>query len=330
MAARSKRLIFVAACLLFAAEATRGVTFHESRPADRVEDARLAWTVRPSGGHELTQTTPRTQAADAPVPARRIVSIVPALTELLFALGAGPQVVGVSSYDEGPPEVQSLPRVGALLNPDTERILSLRPDFVVLYGSQSDLEARLARAGIRTFSYRHGDLAHVFDTILELALLVGRERDGERLASEIRTQLDAVRASVRGRPRPRTLLVFERDPGALRGLYVSGGRGFLHDLLELAGGVNVFADIDREAVQPSLETLLARGPEAIIEVRATGMLNTTDDAVARRVWSTLSSIPAVRNDRIHVLHGDHLVVPGPRVALAAEALARAMHPQAFQ
>src|SRR6185312_14915703 len=90
--------------------------------------------------------------------AARIVSLVPALTEMLFAIGAGPQVVAVSSYDEFPPQVKSLPRVGALLDPDMERILALRPDLVLSYGSQTDVQAQLARANIRVFSYRHAGL----------------------------------------------------------------------------------------------------------------------------------------------------------------------------
>ena len=96
------------------------------------------------------------QAAPPPDKARRIVSLVPAVTEMLFAIGAGPQIVGVSSYDHFPPEVEALPKVGALLDPDTERILSLRPDLVVVYGSQTDVDAHFKKAGIRTFNYRHG------------------------------------------------------------------------------------------------------------------------------------------------------------------------------
>ena len=79
---------------------------------------------------------------------QRIVSLIPAVTEILFAIGAGPQVVGVGSFDTFPPEVSKLPRVGALLDPDTERILSLRPTLVVTYGSQTELQTQLARAGI--------------------------------------------------------------------------------------------------------------------------------------------------------------------------------------
>ena len=262
--------------------------------------------------------------------AKRIVSLVPALTEMLFALGAGPQVVAVSSYDEFPPEVKSLPKVGALLDPDMERILALRPDLVVSYGSQTDLQAQFNRAGIRVFSYRHAGLVGVFDTLKELGAAVGRASEGERLAREIRAGLDAIRTRVRGRPTPRTLLVFERDPASLRGVYVSGGVGFLHDMLGIAGGVNVFADVQREAVQPSVETMLARAPEVILEVRTKGLLAATDVADAKRVWGALPSVPAVRQGRIQILIGDHLVVPGPRVVQATEAFARALHPDAFK
>jgi iron complex transport system substrate-binding protein len=125
------------------------------------------------------------------------------------------------------------------------------------------------------------------------------------------------------------VLVFEREPGTLRGIYVSGGRGFLHDMLDAAGASNVFADVDREAVQPSSETLLARAPEVVIEVRARGFSTEQIDR-ERRTWAVLSSLPAVRDGRLHFLGGDHLVVPGPRVGAATEALARALHPEAYR
>ena len=265
-----------------------------------------------------------------PAAAQRIVSLVPALTEMLFAIGAGPQVVAVSSYDEFPPEVKSLPKVGALLDPDMERILALRPDLIVSYGSQTDMQAQLARAKIRVFSYRHAGLNGVFATLKDLGEAVGRTTDSERLSREIRSGLDAIQARVRGRPKPRTLLVFERDPESLRGVYVSGGVGFLHDMLGIAGGVNVFADVARESVQPSVETMLARAPEFILEVRATGLLAAADVPQAKRVWGALASVPAVQRGHIQILTGDHLVVPGPRVVQGTDAFARALHPDAFK
>ena len=262
--------------------------------------------------------------------ARRIVSLVPALTEMLFAIGAGPQVIGVSSFDDYPPETKALPRVGALLDPDVERILGLRPDLVLTYGSQGSLEAQLASAGIRTFSYRHGGIQTIFETMRDLGAATGHAASALSKVSELEAQLDAVKGSVRDRSRPRTLLVFGRQPGSLQQLYVSGGTGFLHEMLEAAGGINVFADIARESVQPSQETLITRAPEVILEVSPTRQISATDAVQERAVWSPLASVPAVKGGRIYFLYGDYLVVPGPRVGLATERFARALHPDAFQ
>jgi iron complex transport system substrate-binding protein len=279
--------------------------------------------------------------ADAPTPAAqvtdnngahvgRIISLVPALTEMLFEIGAGPQVIAVGSYDEFPPAVEALPRIGALLDPDVERILALRPDLVLTYGSQTALEAQLARAGIRVFSYRHGGVAGVLRTLRDLGAATGHTAEAEREAQGIQAQLDAVQDRVRPYPRPRTLLVFSRQPQSLQQMYVSGGVGFLNDIMRIAGGTNVFGDIQRESVQPSHETLLVRAPEAIVEIHATGMMVAADLDRERSLWATLASIPAVRSDRVHFLEGSYLVVPGPRMGLAAEALARALHPAAFE
>jgi iron complex transport system substrate-binding protein len=140
------------------------------------------------------------------------------------------------------------------------------------------------------------------------------------------TDLAAVRASVQGRVRPRTMLVFGRDPGTLRNVYASGGYGFLADLLDVAGGDNVFGDVDRQSVQATTEMLLARQPEVIIELRYGESRDNLDPSQLRADWSPLASIPAVKDERIHLLIGDEFVVPGPRIAVAAERLAKALHP----
>jgi iron complex transport system substrate-binding protein len=315
MAARSRKLIAVAAVVV----ALCGVGMSVARA--RLVSA--AMTV-PDGDGGAAQVSGRQG-----VPAR-IVSLVPALTEVLFAIGAGPQVVAVSSFDNFPPEVKRLPRVGALLDPDTERILALRPDLVVIYGSQSDLQEQFARARLRTFAYRHGGIPMILETIRELGAVTGRQDAAAALARTLQSRLDRVRAQVKGRARPRVLLVFERQPRSLREIYASGGSGFLHEMLEIAGGQNVFADVARESVQPSLETILARAPEVILEVRAEGLIAERAFAGEREVWSAVASVPAVRNGRVHFLSGDYLVVPGPRFADATEALARVLHPTAFR
>ncbi len=126
---------------------------------------------------------------------------------------------------------------------------------------------RLTRASIRSFAYRHAGLADVTSTIREVGQRVGRAGAANRLASTVERDLGAIRARVADRPRPNTALVFDREPGSLRGMYASGGVGFLHDLLVTAGGRNAFADVAKEGLQVSSEVLLARAPEVILEIR---------------------------------------------------------------
>ena len=254
----------------------------------------------------------------------RIVSLVPAVTEMLYALGAGDRVVGVSSFDKFPPEIEKLPKVGALLDPNLDRILALKPDLVVLYHSQTDLQAQLKRATIDVYSYRHAGLADVTETIRSIGARVGRKAQGDALATDIESKLAAVRRRFAAGTRPRTLVVFGREKFALRGIYASGGRGFIHDMLTVAGGDNVFADVQREAVQATTELILARRPEVIIELRADPMTS-DEERRERTTWNQLAAVPAVRSGRVHIITDPRTVIPGPRVVEGVEVIAERLH-----
>jgi cobalamin transport system substrate-binding protein len=261
--------------------------------------------------------------------AERIVSLIPAVTEMLFAIGAGPRVVGVGTFDEFPAEVRSLPRVGALLDPDLERIISLKPDLVVVYATQADLQQQLDRAKIPTFRYEHAGLADVTSTIRALGSRVGNVKEAAAVAGKIEAALADIRERTANRPRPRTMLVFGREALSLRGIYASGGVGFLHDMLEAAGGENVFADVKRQSVQATTEIILARGPEVILELRGTPISHELQQN-ERSVWQALTAVPAVKSGRIVFIADQRTVVPGPRVAEGTELLARVLHPEAFK
>lgn len=273
-------------------------------------------------------TRPAAPAGDADASTHRIISLVPAVTEMLFAIGAGDDVVGVSSFDSFPPEVKDLPRVGALVDPDFERILTLRPTLVVVYGSQNELVERLERASIPYFRYSHAvqdGLSDVTNTMRALGAQIGRTETAAAAADQIDRELADVRARLGGRHRPTTALVFGREPGTLRGIYVSGGVGFLHDLLVAAGGRNVFEDVPRENLQASVEMLLQRAPEVIIELRSSSDQPPAAREVERAAWNRLAALPAVRNGRIYVLADESLSIPGPRIASAARTFFDVLH-----
>jgi ABC-type Fe3+-hydroxamate transport system substrate-binding protein len=268
-------------------------------------------------------------AAAAPrAAASRVISIIPATTEMLFAMGAGDRLVAVGSYDRFPPEVDRLPRVGALLDPNVERILALRPDLVILYGTQADLRQQLERAHVPYYPYVHRGLADVTQTIRSLGARVGVEAAGNALADRIERQLADIRARTGSSTHPKTLLVFGREPGTLRNIDASGGLGFLHDMVEAAGGANVLADVKQQSVMLSTELVLARAPEVIIELRyARGDPTAPADL---RAWDALPAVPAVKNHKVFMLQGEEFVVPGPRVVVATERLAKTLHPELFK
>jgi iron complex transport system substrate-binding protein len=261
---------------------------------------------------------------------RRIVSLIPATTEMLFDMGVSDRIAGVGTFDRFPPEVSRFPRVGGLLDPNVERILSLKPDLVIVYETQTDLIAQLTRAGVPMFRYRHQGLPDIVQTMRSLGTRIGAAKEAEGAAGRIEARLADVRRRVEGRRRPRTLLIIGREPGSLRRIQASGGYGFLHDLLQLAGGDDILSDFQRQSVEMSTEMVLARAPEVIIELQYGDSPQRQQIDAEARVWDALRSVPAVRRKQVHVLVGDEFVVPGPRIVQAAERFARALHPDVFK
>lgn len=276
-----------------------------------------------------TSPLPRFPASQLPPPAR-IISLVPSVTEMLFAIGAGNLVVGVSNFDHYPPEVERRTRVGGLLDPDFERILTLRPDLVIVYGTQSGLLERLGRARIPVFNYQHAALADITQTLRQLGDRIGRRDAAAALAGDIERRIADIRRRTNGLKKPRTMIIFEREPGTLRGMYGSAGFGFLHDMLDAAGGIDVFADVRRQSLQVTAEMALARAPDVIIEIYSGPGWNAERVRREPEVWQGLPSLPAVRSGRIYVLADEVMSIPGPRVPQAILALAKLLHPDVFR
>lgn len=253
----------------------------------------------------------------------RVVSLVPTVTEILFALGAGDRVVGVSDFDNYPPEAMERPRVGALINPNVERIFQLQPDLVITYGTQFLLQERLAAAGIRQYPFVSGSIQHVLESIRALGREMDLAEESDRLSSEIELTLESIREGS-GENRPKVLLAHNREIGTMGSFYTGGGRSYFDELIQIAGGQNIFGDIDENIFQPSLEEVLKRAPEVIIE-----LLPSDPEGKARidqrlADWQALAAVPAVREGRVYVLSGDHLLLVGPRLHLAAAEMAEAI------
>ncbi|MBZ5556691.1 MAG: helical backbone metal receptor [Acidobacteriia bacterium] len=266
-----------------------------------------------------------TAALGAAEPPKRIVSLIPAVTEMIFAMGEESRLVGVSSYDRFPPQVASIAKVGGLLDPNVERLLALRPDLVIVYNTQQELKQRLERAAIPMYLYEHRGLPDITGTVRAVGARIGSADAANRVASKMESDLAAIRRSVAGQTRPKTLLVFGRDAGSLRNIDASGGYGFLHDMLDIAGGEDMFADIAKQSVETTTEMILTRRPDVIIELRYGDSATSLDVKRELAAWDALPSVPAVRNHRVYLLVGDEFVVPGPRVVDATRKLAQTLH-----
>jgi len=252
-------------------------------------------------------------------PPVRIVSLVPAVTEVLFALGAGDRVVGRSVWDVEPPAVLSVPSVGDALRPDPERVLARRPDLVILHAGPDNAGAaeRLAGLGAPTLAVRIDDLDDLDRTVRLLGRLLGREREASDLRERIRAELEEVRAATDGLPRVSVYYDVAWPPAI-----TIGGGSYLDDLITIAGGRNVFGDLPAPSPHVALEAIVARDPDVI--------LVPGDDAIAvsagpgdRPGWDAVGAV--MRGD-LRRVDASLLHRLGPRVGAAARALATALHP----
>jgi len=257
---------------------------------------------------------------EAPETPQRIISLVPTVTEILFAIGAGDRVVGISDFDTYPPEALARPRVGALINPNLEKIFELQPDLVITYGTQALLQERLAVVGIRQFPFVTGPTEHILGTIRALGRELGLEENSESLAGEIFDVLESLRRTRPPDP-PAVLLVHSRDLGTMGSFYSAGSDSYFGELIDIAGGRNLFDDVAANAFQPSLEEVLDRGPEIIIELLPSDRGGENQLALRYQDWNALTSIPAVQNGRLYVLADDYLLLVGPRLHQVARDLA---------
>lgn len=256
---------------------------------------------------------------------RRIVCMSPAVTEIVFAVSGGDRVVGVSQHAKWPPQALTKPSCGGFFNPSLERILSLSPDLIISQGEAADLGGFAAANGIALRLLELRDLESIFAAIERVGKVLERPAQAELVVAEMRYRLAGVRARVSDEPRVDVLLVTGREPGSLSNVYTVGPQTFLHDLLQAAGGRNVFADLPRDYAAVNKEAVIRRQPEVIVELHGEGGDPEAACREVRRLWRGLSALPAVQQERVYVVTATYAMIPGPRVVRLAETLADLLH-----
>jgi iron complex transport system substrate-binding protein len=248
-------------------------------------------------------------------PARRIVSLIPATTEILFAIGAGDRLVGRTHWDRWPDSATLVPDLGDGIRPNVEAVLAARPDLVVLYGSDDNRAAaeRLRDAGVRTLALRVDSIAEFRRVTRLLGLMVGDSARGAAVVDSVDATMERVRAATRGRPRPTVFIRSWKTP-----LLTIGGGSFMTELLDIAGARNVYGELSAPSPQVTLEDVVRRDPDLVLaspEGRA--------DILADPTWR---GVRAVREGRVLAFDYELVARPSVRLGEAAVALARLLHP----
>jgi len=258
----------------------------------------------------------------------RIVSLAPSNTEILFALGLGDKVVGVTSYCNYPSDTIKKAKIGGYSTVDIEKVVSLKPDLVLAaYGNGEETSERLKKLGLNVVvvsSKPEKSIEDTLDEIRYVGKITGRDKDAESLCEEMKKRIKEITDKTENVDKVRVAHICWHEP-----LYVAGSETLQSDLIEKAGGENVFSDVEGWHTV-GIEELIVKNPDVIIVSSGTGMggeKNVTYDYILKE--KRLKDINAVRNDRVYLIDADTVSRSGPRIVDALEEVARILHPELF-
>jgi iron complex transport system substrate-binding protein len=305
------RVTLVALAMLITLVALTGCSSDadETTDAGTTSEAAFPVTVTDDAGREVTID----EAPD------RIVSLAPANTEIVAALGLTDSLVGVTTFCDYPEEVTELPQVGDFVAPNLEAIAAAEPDLVLATtGVQADVVVQLEELGADVVAIDPQSLVAVFDSIAMVGEVTGATEEAEALTDEMQADLDEIEETVSAEEPPSAFLEIAQDP-----LFTAGPGTLLDDLLVAASGSNVVAE--EGYVAYSLEQLVVDDPQ--VYLATLGSMSDPSDIVARAGYEDLA---AVKGGRVYVLDDNLVSRPGPRVVLGVREIAKALHPEAFE
>lgn len=277
--------------------------------------------------HRLNKDNfPKIAPHNSPTTPKRIVSLAPNLTEILFALALDEKIVAVSNDSDYPPQTAKKKNIGTFWQPDTEAIIAAKPDLVVTlsFEQQTAVAENLKKLGYHTLSLKIERIDELFLAIEKIGEATGHKERADELIKNIKTQLTNLKSRLDSTNKPKVLWVVQSEP-----LRVAGRNTFINEFIELAGGQNAIGPTIQQYPPIGAEELLACRAQIIIH---SAMATTTIDHqqnAAEMFWKKWPSLPAVKNNRIHVVPSDTVLRLGPRLGRGIELIARCLHPDIF-
>lgn len=259
-------------------------------------------------------------------PNERIITFAPHITETVFALGKGKQVVAVSDFCDFPPAVEQLERVGGWHNPDLEKVTLLEPDLIIVQGEHAKVTELAKKRGFELLQVNMDSFETIREGILAIGARLNCSGAAEELVEGFDADLAAVREAVAGKSRKEVLILTGRQLHDMANFHTVGGTSFVSQLVSVAGGDNIYQEAEQPYIEASKETVVMRAPEAVIEFHAGEALSEEVRAQYVADWQQLPSLPAVQNGEIRLLTESHALRPGPRVPEIAAEIARLLYP----
>jgi len=259
---------------------------------------------------------------------QRIVSLSPSVTEILYGIGAWPQVVAVSQFCTFPDDVANKPRVNGWDKTNLEQVMALKPDFVIGVDAQEPfLKDKLTELGVRSLFVKSQTLAEIMASLADIGRATGHEQEASELSAKTQAEIDAVRKAVAGRPQLKVLCVIDRIPGTIRDLYTATRGSYLDELITIAGGESIAPEAEHGYGKINKEAVLAINPEVIIDMVQGSKGKFGEDPVS--VWNELAEVRAVREKRIYSMTDPSVIHPSQFVGHTALVFAKAFHPESF-
>ncbi len=273
------------------------------------------------GGYADICTDETGRKVNIPSSPKRIVSLAPSITETLFALGLDKEIVGVTTFSDYPEAARSKPRVGSFVNVSLEKVVSLNPDLIIgtADGNKKEMIEQLKRIGFPVYMINPANLEEIFEMVLDIGRITGRDNAAKDLVHSLRERVNAVVSRTAGLKKPRIFYQMGIDP------IVTVGRDTLHNMLiTLAGGINISGEETAKYPRYSIEEIIIKKPEIII---VSSMKKGEDFARIVDKWKRWKNIPAVKNNRIYVLESDLADHPSPRIIDGLEAITGIIRPE---
>jgi len=258
---------------------------------------------------------------------QRIISFSPSITEVLFALGAGRRVVGVTDFCLYPREAALLPKVGGLINPSAETIISLRPDLLIYHHDSDKIKNFAQRLGVQSLGVSFGNLTDIYQTIKKIGDVLGEQEAAKQLLETLQDKIRFYRTRIQGLKSKSVLLILGDSDDPMRDLYAVGKGTFLDELLTLAGGQNILSASPASYPKVSREFIISASPEIIIVAGPKVRFSTAELRERKKQWGRFTTVRAVKNNNIYYIGADYILIPGPRLTKIVEKFAAIIHPE---